>query len=70
MGRAIASDGDPKGVQGGERKATLLASMGDNFAVNKSPWWGLQSVEKPQVGRLCPQTALRWFAGNVLQHKA
>ena len=41
MGRSIASSGDPKGVQGGERKATLLASMGDNFAVNKSPWWGL-----------------------------
>ena len=26
MGRSIASGGDPKGVQGGERKATLLAS--------------------------------------------
>ena len=29
----------------------------------------LQSVEKPQVGRRCPQTALRWFAGKVLRHK-
>ena len=25
MGRSIASSGDPKGVQGGERKAPLLA---------------------------------------------
>ena len=31
----------PKGVQGGERKAPLLATIGDNFAVSKSPWWGL-----------------------------
>ena len=31
----------PKGVQGGERKATLLASMGNNFAVSNSPWQGL-----------------------------
>ena len=31
-GRSIAAGGDPKGVQGGERKATLLASIGDNFA--------------------------------------
>ena len=30
---------------------------------------GLQSVEKPRVGRCSPQTALRWFAGNVLRHK-
>ena len=29
-----------------------------------------QPVKKPQVGRLGPQTALRWFAGNVLRHKA
>ena len=41
MGRSIASVGDPKGVQGGERKATLLASIGDNFAVRNSPWRGL-----------------------------
>ena len=37
MGRSIASSGDPKGVQGGERKATLLAALGNNFAVSKSP---------------------------------
>ena len=41
MGRSIASVGDPKGVQGGERIATLLASIGDNFAVRNSPWRGL-----------------------------
>ena len=29
----------PKGVQGGERKATLLASIDDNFAV-KIPFGG------------------------------
>ena len=29
-----------------------------------------QPVKKPQVGRRCPQTALRWCAGNVLRHKA
>ena len=28
-----------------------------------------QPVEKPKVGRRCPQTALRWFAGKVLRHK-
>ena len=37
MGRSIASGGDPKGVQGGERKAPLLAALGNNFAVSKSP---------------------------------
>ena len=31
------ADYGPKGVQGGERKATLLASIGDNFAVKNSP---------------------------------
>ena len=28
-----------------------------------------QPVEKPRVGCYCLQTALRWFAGEVLQHK-
>ena len=37
MGRSIAFGDDPKGVQGGERKATLLAALGNNFAVSKSP---------------------------------
>ena len=32
MGRSIVSVGDPKGVQGGERKAPLLAATGNNFA--------------------------------------
>ena len=30
-----------RGCRGGERKAPLLATIGDNFAVSKSPWWGL-----------------------------
>ena len=30
---------------------------------------GASACRKPQVGRYCPQTALRWFAGNVLRHK-
>ena len=28
-----------------------------------------QSVENPRIGRLRPQTALRWFAGKALRHK-
>ena len=43
MRRSIASSGDPKGVQGGERKATLLASMGGNFAVRNSPLVGIDA---------------------------
>ena len=38
MRRSIASSGDPKGVQGGERKATLLAATGNNFAESIPPW--------------------------------
>ena len=34
---ALHAEYGPKGVQGGERKATLLASIGDNFAVKNSP---------------------------------
>ena len=34
------ADYGPKGVQGGERKATLLASIGDNFVVRNSPLVG------------------------------
>ena len=40
MGRSFALGGDPKGVQGGERKATLLALIGDNFAARNSPLKG------------------------------
>ena len=38
---SFLADYGPKGVQGGERKATLLASTGNNFAVSNSPWRGL-----------------------------
>ena len=50
MGRSIASDGDPKGVQGGERKATLLASIGDNFVVRNSPLAGLDAPTTARIG--------------------
>ena len=29
-----------------------------------------QTVEKPMIDRQRPRTALRWFAGKVLRHKA
>ena len=54
MGRSIASRGDPKGVQGGERKAPLLASTRDNFAVSKSPWWGLTRRLRRELGLAVP----------------
>ena len=54
MGRSIALGGDPKGVQGGERKATLLASIGNNFAVSNSPWWGLTRRLRRGLGLAVP----------------
>ena len=57
MGRSIALGGDPKGVQGGERKATLLASMGGNFAVSKSPWRGLTRRLRRGLGLAVPRGA-------------
>ena len=47
----------PKGVQGGERKATLLASIDDNFAVSKSPWWGLTGRLRRGLGLAVPRGA-------------
>ena len=41
----------------GERKAPLLASMGDNFAVNKSPWWGLTRRLRRGLGLAVPRGA-------------
>ena len=46
------ADYGPKGVQGGERKATLLASIGNNFAARNSPWWGLTRRLRRE-GRAC-----------------
>ena len=55
MGHSIASDGDPKGVQGGERKATLLASIGDNFVVRNSPLAGLDAPTTARTLGLPPR---------------
>ena len=61
MGRSIALGGDPKGVQGGERKATLLASMGNNFAVSNSPWAGIDAPTPAREQGLQPYGALTLF---------
>ena len=58
MGRSIALGGDPKGVQGGERKATLLASMGGNFAVRNSPLVGIDAPTPAWGKGLQPYGAL------------
>ena len=57
MGRSIASSGDPKGVQGGERKATLLAATGNNFAESSPPWWGLTRRLRRGLGLAVPRGA-------------
>ena len=57
MGRSIALGGKPKGVQGGERKATLLATIGNNFAVSKSPWRGLTRRLRRGLGLAVPRGA-------------
>ena len=54
MGRSIASVGDPKGVQGGERKATLLASIRDNSAVSNFPRLGLTRRLRRGLGLAVP----------------
>ena len=57
MGRSIASSGDPKGVQGGERKAPLLAATGNNFAVRNSPGRGLTRRLRRELGLAVPRGA-------------
>ena len=60
MGRAIASVGDPKGVQGGERKAPLLAPQRENSAEEIS----LMGPDAPTPAReegLQPYGALTLF---------
>ena len=47
--------GDPKGVQGGERKATLLASIRDNSAVSNFPRWGLTRRLRRELGLAVPR---------------
>ena len=40
----------PKGVQGGERKAPLLAALGNNFAVSNSPLAGPDAPTPARIG--------------------
>ena len=49
-GRSIAAGGDPKGVQGGERKAPCIASLKDNFAVRNFPLRGLDAPTPARIG--------------------
>ena len=51
----------PKGVQGGERKATLLASIDDNFAVSNSPLAGIDAPTPAREKGLQPYGALYCF---------
>ena len=60
MGRAIALGGDPKGVQGGERKAPLLAATGNNFA-EEIPLWGPDAPTPARERGLQPYGALYRF---------
>ena len=41
-----------------------------SFAPRSFPSAGRQTVEKPLIDRPRPRTALRWFAGRMLRHKA
>ena len=50
MGRSIVLGSDPKGVQGGERKAPLLAALGNNFAVSNSPLAGPDAPTPARIG--------------------
>ena len=61
MGHSIASSGDPKGVQGGERKATLLAATGNNFAVKNSPLAELDAPTPAREENLQPYGTLYCF---------
>ena len=51
-GALYCSVGDPKGVQGGERKAPCIASLKDNFAVSNSLWRGMTRRLRRE-GRVC-----------------
>ena len=48
-------------MQGGERKATLLASIGDNFVVRNSPLAGLDAPTPAREKGLQPYGALDCF---------
>ena len=47
----------PEGGAGGERKAPCIASIEDNFAVSKSPWWGLTRRLRRGLGLAVPRGA-------------
>ena len=51
----------PEGGAGGERKATLLASIDDNFAVSNSPWAGIDAPTPAREQGLQPYGALYCF---------
>ena len=54
MGRSIASGGDPKGVQGGERKAPLLAPQRETSAEEVPLWRGLTRRLRRGLGLAVP----------------
>ena len=59
--RVFFAECGPKGVQGGERKAPLLATIGNNFAVSNSPWWGLtRRLRRERMG-LPPRRGVSTF---------
>ena len=60
-GVLIYVGGDPKGVQGGERKATLHCSKVDNLVVRKSPLRGPDAPTPAREKGLQPYGALTLF---------
>ena len=56
-GRSIAAGGDPKGVQGGERKATLLASWATTLPQEIPSWRGLTRRLRRGLGLAVPRGA-------------
>ena len=46
-----------RGCRGGERKAPLLAALGNNFAVSKSPRWGMTRRLRRGLGLAVPRGA-------------
>ena len=53
MGALLLREANRRGA-GGERKAPLLASTRDNFAVSKSRWWGLTRRLRRELGLAVP----------------
>ena len=55
-GVLIYFGGDPKGCRG-RAESPLLAAIGNNFAVSKSPWWGLTRRLRRGLGLAVPRGA-------------